>query len=281
MTNGEYAVGQVAEILALPAEPQALTKQRLLDEFLHNPFLDDDTLGLALRAGISRAETEALLADLCREGLLKDAGQRGYMLDLEAIGPEGLARDLSGAPPAAASAGNIEAIETRAPGVSPALGLILMNANGQAELVDEQAASWLGVSAERLDAATFESLTGIDPGLMLGGSSKLSFAVAEPCPLMATMHTCCLGDEPGVLIVLQEVVPAVAATPVEMVAVQAYLQEELFGRLRDEVVEPVMLIQQFLENPDAKGLGQARAALEQVNQFLEGFLLDGRKGRAS
>jgi len=203
------------------------------------------------------------------------------MLDLEAIGPEGLTRDLSGAPPAAASAGSREAIEARIPEASPTLGLILMGADGQAELVDEQAASWLGVSAERLDAATFETLTGIDPGLMLGGAPKLSFTIAEPCPLMVTMHACCLGDEPGVLIVLQEAIPAIVAVPVEMATVQAHLQEELFRRLQDEVVEPVMFIQQFLENPDAEGLGQARAALEQVNQFLEGFLLDGRKGRTS
>ena len=280
MTNGEYAVVQAAGILALSAEPQALTKQRLLDEFLYNPFLDDDTLGLALRAGISRAETEALLADLCREGLLKDAGQRGYMLALEEIGAEELTRDLSGAPPAVASAGSIAAIATRAPEASPAPGLILIGADGQAALVDEQAASWLGVSAERLDAATLEALTGIDLELAQEGAPRRSFAVAEPCPLMVTMHACCLGDEPGVLIVLQEAVPAIVTTSVEMATVQAHLQEELFGRLQDEVVEPVMLIQQFLENPDAGGLGQARAALEQVNQFLEGFLLDGRKGSA-
>ena len=281
MPNGEYAVAQAVDILALSAEPQAPAKGQLLDEFLHNPFLDDDTLGLALRAGISRLETETLLADLCQEGLLKDAGLRGYMLDLEAIGPEELTRDLSGAPPAAAMAGSSGAVEMCAAETRPALGLILMRADGQTELVDEQAANWLGVSAETLDAAIFETLTGIDPGLMLGGAPKLSFTVSEPCSLRVTMHACCLAGEPGVLIVLQEAATTANKAPVEMAAVQAYLQEELFGRLQGEVVEPVMLIQQFLENPDAEGLGQARAALEQVNQFLEDFLLDGRKGNAS
>lgn len=281
MPSGEYTVAQAVDILTQSAESQAPAKRRLFDEFLHNPFLDDDTLGLALRAGISRMETEGLLSELCREGLLKEAGQRGCMLDLEAIGTEGPTQDLSGTPPVAAISATNEAVEARVAEVSPTLGLILMRADGHAELVDEQAANWLGVSTEALDAAIFETLTGIDPGLILGGAPKLSFTVGEPRPLVVTTHACCLGGEPGVLIVLQETVTVAHTGPVEMTAVQAHLQEELFGRLQDEVVEPVMLIQQFLEHPDAEGLGQARAALEQVNQFLEDFLLDDPQDSAS
>ena len=55
MADGLYALVQAAELLALPTEPCVESKRRLLEEFLLNPFLDDDIQGLALRAGMERA----------------------------------------------------------------------------------------------------------------------------------------------------------------------------------------------------------------------------------
>jgi hypothetical protein len=51
------------------------------------------------------------------------------------------------------------------------------------------------------------------------------------------------------------------------------IQEELFGELRGEVAEPLQVFRNFLENPDAAGLGEARAAFEQIELFLQAFLL--------
>ena len=43
----------------------------------------------------------------------------------------------------------------------------------------------------------------------------------------------------------------------------------------------MLLIQQFLDAPNSKGLGQARVALEQVNAFLKEFMLNGNPGAES
>ena len=59
-----------------------------------------------------------------------------------------------------------------------------------------------------------------------------------------------------------------------MGAEQVHLQEELFAQLRIRVAQPMVLIQQFLDRPDAEGLAPARAALEQVNEFLNEYFLD-------
>jgi hypothetical protein len=264
MAEDRYAIVQAAELLNLPAGSEAKGKRRLLNEFLRNPFLDDDAQGLALRAGLAEAETAALIAGLCQEGLLKTAGRRGYMLDLAAV----RAGAAAVPPPQAGVLGG----EPQA-GEVP-VGIVLLRADGQPELVNPQAAAWLAVPAEGLDAATFEAVTGVDPRLVLGGMPQVSTVLPRPQPLQAVMYACSLAGEPGVLVVLQD-----TAVQAEMTRIHARVQEELFARLQGEVVAPVLLIQRFLENPNAKGLGQARAALEQINRFLEEFALHSQAGR--
>jgi hypothetical protein len=280
MADGLYALVQAAELLALPTEPRVESKRRLLEEFLLNPFLDDDIQGLALRAGMERTEVEKDIGDLCLDGLLKEAGQRGYALDLEGIGAEAVEAEET--PGERAEDEETEAVTAQKESPSqmeelresrPSLGLVLLRADGQPELVDEQAASWLGLAAEELNAAAFEAITGIDPGLMLGGAPKICFTLQDPHPLTVTLQSCALGDEPGVLIALQD-----AALHVEMAAIHAHVQEELFTRCRNEMVEPMLLIQQFLDDPDTGDLGQTRAAMEHINGFLEEFLLNSPGG---
>jgi len=282
MADGLYALVQAAELLALPTEPRVESKRRLLEEFLLNPFLDDDIQGLALRAGMERTEVEKDIADLCLDGVLKEAGQRGYALDLEGRGAEAV--EVEAIPDereegegteteavAAPEGSPLQTEELREP--RPSLGLLLLRADGQPELVDEQAACWLGLPREELNAAAFEAITGIDPGLMLGGAPKICFTLQEPHPLTVTLQTCALGGDSGVLITLQD-----AALHVEMAAIHAHVQEELFTRCSDEMVEPMLLIQQFLDDPDTGDLGQARAAMEHINGFLEEFLLNSPGG---
>jgi hypothetical protein len=270
MADSKRVVVQIAGLLDLLAAPCSASKRQLLEEFLQNPFLDDDVQGLSLRVGISREEAEECLAELCREGLLKEAGRRGHMLDLDAVGEkEWAAQPVEGREPAP------PATELDTDLAAQSWALILLRADGRPELVDEQAAAWLGVPAEELDAAIFEEFTGVDPGQVLGEAAPLSFTLNVSRPLAITLRACRLGGEAGVLVVLRD-----ASLAAELGAVQAQIQEEVFGRLRSDLVEPVLLIQRFLENLEMEELGPARAALERLNRFLETFFLSDQDGKS-
>jgi len=81
---------------------------------------------------------------------------------------------------------------------------------------------------------------------------------------------------------LAEATPATQGSKVTgTVAGLAHFQEELFTKLREELVDPLVLIQQFLEDPQSAGLGPARAALEQINWFLDDFMLSDKPAPAT
>lgn len=61
-----------------------------------------------------------------------------------------------------------------------------------------------------------------------------------------------------------EEVEVISSATAEVTVVFAHFQEELFNQLRSDVVEPLRVIQDFLENQEATQLGLARAALEQI-----------------
>ena len=245
-------------------------KQRLLNEFLCNPFLDDDFQGLALRLGLSRTELEEVLGELCRGSFLKDAGQRGYTLDLEQAFEDRAAADEQESAPRKKKPVFSETGESTLERLveSLPLGVVLLYPDGSPKLANERAAEWLGRSAKDLDADTLARITGFNPTLVLEDDSSVSFSLKEPFALEVEMQPCRLAAEPGVLIVLRD-----ASVEDEVAKVHAEIQEELFFKMRREIVEPLLQVRRFLENSDAQGLGQARAALEQVNKFFEDFLL--------
>ena len=74
-----------ADLPALPEPPQAELKQRILTEYLRNPFLDEDLQALSIRLGAARADLASALSGLCHAHFLKQAGARGYMLDLALV----------------------------------------------------------------------------------------------------------------------------------------------------------------------------------------------------
>ena len=277
---------QVFDLPVQPGPPHASLKRRILDELLLNPFLDEDLLGLSLRLSTPRPELSEALESLCQERFLKQASQRGYLLDLEEVGAA-----VEAASPAGPIAGQAAQAGTGAvclPKVPEGLGLffpdlgisledlvetlpfgvVLLRADGALELANERAAQWLGIPLQDLDGATFEMATGVNPGLVTGGATAISFFLKVPRPLELSLHTCGLAGEAAVLIVVRD-----AAVQEQVSRMQAQVQEQLFARIGREVVEPLGLIEQFLENPDSKALGQARAALEQINWFLQDFLL--------
>ena len=264
-----YRVAQFSELPPLSG-PGAAVKQRLLSEFLGNPFLDDDLQGLALRLGLSKTELEEVVSELCRGPFLKNAGQRGYMLDLEqAFEGAATAGEQEPAPQKKKSVllkageSSLERLVESLP-----LGVILLRPDGTPELANERAVAWLGKSAEDLNADTFARITGFSPSLALEGDMPVSFSLKDPFALEVEMQPCRLAAEPGILIVLRD-----ASVEEEVAKVHAEIQEELFFKMRREIVEPLLQVRRFLESSDARGLGQARAALEQVNKFLEDFLL--------
>ena len=269
MSFPAYRVAQFSDLPPLNG-PGTAVKQRILSEFLGNPFLDEDLQGLALRLGLPRTELEEVLGELCLGPFLKDAGKRGYMLDFERSSEEstpagvqvpGSPKENPGLPGEGESM--LESLLESLP-----VGVILLHADGTPELANQRAATWLGRSADDLDADTFARITGYSPSLVLEGDRPVSFSLKEPFALEVEMHLCRLAPEPGILIVLRD-----ASVEKEFAKAQAEVQEELFFKMRQEIVEPLLQVRRFLESSDPQGLGQARAALEQANKFLEDFLL--------
>ena len=74
---------QEAELQVLPGPPKALLKRRVLEEFLRNPFLDDDIDRLARRLGEPPADLAEATAGLCQSRFLKTAARGGFMLEMD------------------------------------------------------------------------------------------------------------------------------------------------------------------------------------------------------
>ena len=146
--------------------------------------------------------------------------------------------------------------------------MILLNPGGTLELANEQAAFWLGIPLEKLDGASFARITGFDPGQMTAHASSVSFSLQEPCALEISVHSCCLAFAPAILIVMQDI-----SLQEEVSTALAHFQEDLFARLRQEMMGPLLVMRQFLENLDPAEFGQARAALEQINWSLQDAML--------
>ena len=276
---------QVADLPVLPGPPRAELKRQILEEFLQNPFLDDDLAGLSLRLQASRFELGRALGELCQAHFLKEAGRSRYALDLDfAADEEGIAEPVLPAgeekvlslPAEALVAQHIgtdAAGELAAADLVDALpyGAILLRADGSLILANQRAVDWLGIPLADLDAERFAQVTGFQPSLVLGNSPTVHFSLKDPRALEVSMHACRPADEPAILVVLRD-----SSLQEEIARAQTSLHEELFARLDQDLVEPLLAIQHFLENPDADELGQARLALEQINGFLQDFLLVGK-----
>jgi len=289
---------QDIELQELPGAPRADLKRRVLQEWLRNPFLDDDTHMLGLRLGESTTEVRLVLDGLCRSRFLKPAGPRGHMLHLKRLGrahPEPVENDtgetedesadtraldatVAGpSPPTRASelTARLSTLFSQGPGMTQSLveampyGVVVIRSRGALEIANEKAAQWLGVPREDLDGATFEMATGVNP-LTTVDEAPMCFSLAGPRAVEVNICPCELPSGGAVLIVLRDV-----SLQEEVSKMQGDLQEELFTALRGEMVDPLLMIEAFLEHPNADGLAQARVAMEQVNAFLQDFFLRG------
>ena len=320
---------QDADLQVVPGPPHARLKRRVLEEFLRNPFLDDDAERLAHRLGEERTAVAEAAQGLCQSHFLKMAGRGGFMLtmDLSAAKLADLPKasfstvDVATADeefPALLSEeeqtlaeeigcdfdtvemGGLEepsrrrdiaialATAIELPGVfgelfadsdvaisdlveSLPFGVVVFQENGVLEIANSIAASWLGISMRDLDGATFEMATGVNPLLVVDGETPVSFSLTAPHAVEIGMSRCILTAGPAVLIVIRDV-----SLQEEVTRVQRLHQEEIFERMREEMVDPLIMIEQFLEHPDPSGLIQARAAMEQINWLLPEFFLGKR-----
>ena len=280
----------------VPGPPHADVKRAVLDQWLGNPFLDEDSQSLSLRLGISHEEVKKALESLCKSRFLINSTSFGYrlLLDLEApeeqrdetVLDEGEARNrsLSQEVPEALTRGDgvisplgiPSGIAAILSGTDTALnqlveampfGVVVLQENGCLELANEKALCWLDVPIDLLDGATFEIATGVNPLPVAAGARPVRFSLPTPHPVEVTMHRCQLQSGPGVLIALTDL-----SLQEEVSRMQAEVQEEFFNRLRQEMVSPLLIIERFLDNPDAAVLGQARTAMEQINWFLRTYL---------
>lgn len=267
---GDERAMKLIDLLLLPRPPYTGFKKRVLDEFLHNPFLDDDLQELSLRLGASRSEVSEALGELCQARFLKSAGQRGYLLDLSGVAE-------ASAPPRAQKRPPPSRSLRTAPPQTPLLpewieslqcGVVLLGRDGGLVLANERAVAWLGISREALDRETLERATGFDPLLVLESGFPACFSRREPAALEVEVRPCQWQGAPAVLIALQDI-----SLREELSRIQARFQEAFFARLRQGLVEPLQAVAQFLENPDPQGLGPARAAAEEIRWFLEDLLL--------
>jgi|SaaInlStandDraft_2_1057019.scaffolds.fasta_scaffold36718_2 PAS domain-containing protein len=150
-------------------------------------------------------------------------------------------------------------------------GVIVLQPNGALELANSEAARLLGLPLEDLDGATFEMATGVNPLTVLRAESSLSFSLTEPEPLEITLQPHRLSAGEVILIFVRDV-----ALLEEVSRIQADVQEELYDRMRDEMVDPLAMIEEFLETPDSAGLVDARFAMEQINAFLRQHFISRR-----
>lgn len=262
-----YAVAQAEQLLALPGPPTTEIQRELLSQFLRNPFLDEDAQGLAVRMGLRRAELLETLETLVAAGLLKDAGRRGFMLDLEALDPE--VEYLDKIPTLAEEEVEPEQAESSELELAEMLpfGMALLRLEGPQIMANAEIGHLLGLPANELDAATFMARTGCDPVLVCAAGASTTFPL-EDSSLEVQVHPRQYQEQPAILLVVQD-----RGLQHEIARAHVQIQEELFAQLNGEVAKPLQLIRNYLEHADKASLGTARAAFEQVEMFLQSFLL--------
>ncbi len=270
-----YAVAQADQLLSLPGFSMAEIQRELLAEFLRNPFLDDDLQGLALRTGLQRDELLEGLEVLVEVGLLKDAGRRGFMLDLERLDPE-----VENADKVLVLPGGAPGDEERNTGILGLVdwlpfGVALLHPEGSQITANSKIGQLLGLAADEINAEALAARTGCDPGLVCAAGTATTFPL-EDGALEVQVHPCEYAGKRAVLVIVQD-----QSLQDEIAQVHVQIQEELFGQLRSEVAEPLKLIRAYLENPDAANLGTSRAALEQIDVFLQSFFLQVRSKNGS
>ena len=108
------------------------------------------------------------------------------------------------------------------------------------------------------------------------GAPPLTFSITRPKAIEISVNPCTIFSNEGVVVVVRDV-----SLQEEISRMQGEVQEELFGIIKQEMVNPLNMIEQYLDRPTNEGLVQVRAAMEQINGFLHSYLLgDPNRGAA-
>ena len=279
---------QNADLQVLPGPPHAFLKRGLLEELLRNPFLDESAPALALRLGASESDVHQALNGLLQGHFIRNARGRGFMLDMELSEDSGDENEetiescislAEGKKDFSVIGGDFSAdtcssIEEAIQGFP--FGVMLFFGRGELAIANNLAADWLGVPMEKIDSTTFELVTGVDPMPVAFGVPPLTFSITRPKAIEISVNPCTIFSNEGVVVVVRDV-----SLQEEISRMQGEVQEELFGIIKQEMVNPLNIIEQYLDHPTNEGLVQVRAAMEQINGFLHSYLLgDPNRGAA-
>jgi PAS domain-containing protein len=255
----------------LPGPPDDGLKRCILAAYLENPFLDEDLSALCLRLGTDRAATAVALESLCRDRFLLEAGTRGHALELAAV-PSNvhtekiLSLPLAEPPAQAVDETSTEPLPQALRDLVEALpyGAFLLDAAGTPLAANTLSSEWSGIPLAELDAGRVLRDTGIDP-LQPMDECSVHFAAGRSLVLDVRPYAWEGGDA-----WLATLRPAAGVSQTQMA-----FQEELYVTLKDKVVKPLECVESYLDDPQDCSLGAARAALAQINWFLQDLYLTG------
>ena len=247
------------------------TQQRILGEYVKNPFLDDDAHALALRVGMAHKEVGAIVAELRQVGLLQSAGRRGHMLGVQTV------RETS-ASTVDPSPVNNETAALPPHHFAPLLdalscGVALIDVDTGLVEANEAFSQQLHLPSKRLDAEQLVECLKCDLR-QIACAQEPAVCVLEN-GVRVELRSGNMGPFSGLIAVVD-----VGGSAGEISKAHVQIQEDLFAQLREEVTHPAKLLQSFLENPKKSELGQAREAIERIGAFLELYLLDDSSDQA-
>ena len=247
------------------------SQQRVLSEYVKNPFLDDDAHALALRTGMNHQEVGPILAELRQAGLLQSAGRRGHMLDVQKL-RETSASTIDPSPV------NSEACALPPQPFTPLLdalscGVALIDVDTGAVEANEAFSQQLDLPSQRLDAERIAERLKCDLHQIVCAQEP----VVRPLEngVGVELRPGKMGPFSGLIAVVD-----VGGGAREVSKAHVQIQEDLFAQLREEVAHPAKFLQFFLENPKKSELGQARAAVERIGTFIALYLLDDSSDQA-
>ena len=213
------------------------TQQRILGEYVRNPFLDDDAHALALRVGMAHKEVGPIVAELRQVGLLQSAGRRGHMLDVQTV------RETS------ASTVDPSPVNNETAALPPQHFAPLLDALS------------CGVALIDVDTGFVEANEAFSQQLYLS-SQRLDAEQLVEC-LKCDLHQIACAREPvvcvlenGVRVELRSGKMArfsgltaeddVGGSAWDISKVHVQMQAHLFAQLREQVTHPAKLLQSFL-----------------------------------
>ncbi len=247
------------------------TQQRILSEYVKNPFLDDDVHALALRVGMAHKEVGPIVAELRQVGLLQSAGRRGHMLDAQTvretsanmIDPPTVNNETAAMPPPH-FASLLDALSC---------GVALIDVDTGVVEANEAFSQQLYMPSQGLDAERLAERLKCDLHQIACAQEPVSYVLENG--VRVELRSGKMGPFSGLIAVVD-----VGSGAGEISKAHVQIQEDLFAKLREEITHPAKFLQSFLENPKKSELGQARAAIERIGAFLELYLLDDSSDQA-